>query len=119
MLWILHLLGIVFWFGALLSISLLPARSEGDHPVDRAHQGLMGRLAWPGFAFMLVGGLGLMHSAAPGTLSGWFHVKLTLAVLLLVLQLLMMRGKLKGSWLSALIALFLVGALFLVKLRPF
>jgi uncharacterized membrane protein len=119
MLWILHLLGIVFWFGSLLAISLLPARGGGDHPADRAHGSLMSRLAWPGFAFMLLRGLGMMHSAAPGTLGGWFHVKLTLALLLLVLQVLMMRGTLKGRWLTALINLFLVGALYLVKLRPF
>lgn len=121
MIWILHIAGLVLWFGGLVGVSLAPVRREGDEAIDRVRGLLFNCMAWPGFALTLLGGLGLIHQVGMVIFSsgGWFHVKLTLAALLLVLQIMLQLGKLGGRWVAPALVVALFAGLYLVHMRPF
>jgi uncharacterized membrane protein len=98
----LHLIGMVMWLGSLLVLTRLfklftspitspitsPSGPQGQLPT------LMGRMLWgyviPGFLLSLGTGLYQMGYVGFGTYlaQGWFHGKLTLVVLLVVVTLL-------------------------------
>lgn len=120
MFWMLHLTGLVLWFGGLVALSLAPVRQGGEDPADRVRRSLNLGMAWPGFVLVLLGGLGLIHSVGMEVFSGgWFHVKLTLALVVLVLHILMSTGKLKGSWLAPVLVALVLAGFYLVYFRPF
>jgi len=90
----LHLIGMVMWLGSLLVLTRLfklftsPSGPQGELP------NLMGRMLWgyvvPGFLLSLATGLYQMGYVGFGTYlaQGWFHGKLTLVFLLVVVTLL-------------------------------
>lgn len=114
---VLHLTGAVLWMGGLLAAGLVRGPEQPGQPSTRRR--LMSQLALPGFVLSLLAGLGLIMAAHPGTLTGWFHVKLTLVAGLLALHILAARGRLGGAWLTPVVALLMVGVLSLAVLRPF
>jgi hypothetical protein len=50
---------------------------------------------------------------------GWFHVKMTLVLILLALQILMAGGRLRGAWVTPVVGAVALGAIFLARTKPF
>ena len=111
----LHLLGVVLWLGGLAAAGLVRGAEAPGQPSTRKR--LLQGLAWPGFALALLGGIGLWARATE--LGGWFHVKLTLAVLVLVLTYWLGRGRLQGAWVTPAVVALAAAAIFLAEVRPF
>ena len=90
-----HLLGLVFWGGGLLAVTLvLKAAIRAEAAETRAAQGrlaqtLLNRMAHAGAAVMIVTGI-IMVTIAPYYLQqGWLHAKLGLVLILIVIDLLL------------------------------
>ncbi len=114
---VLHLTGIVLWLGGLLSAGLVRGPEQPGQPSTRRR--LMTWLALPGLVLTLLGGLGLMAVAHAGSLTGWFHAKLSVVAVLVVLHVLIARGRLGGAWLTPLVGLLMLVTLGLAVLKPF
>jgi uncharacterized membrane protein len=115
--WVLHILGVVLWLGALLAAGLVRGPEQPGQPSTRRR--VLNTLALPGLVLTVLAGLGLMAHAHSGTLTGWFHVKLTLAAVLVVLHVLMARGRLGGVWFTPVVGLLGLAAITLAHLKPF
>jgi uncharacterized membrane protein len=112
---VLHLLGVVLWLGGLAAAGLVRGAEAPGQPSTRKR--LLQGLAWPGFVLTLLGGIGLWARATE--LGGWFHVKLTLAVVLLGLTFAMARGRVAGAWMTPAVVALAAVAIFLAEMRPF
>jgi uncharacterized membrane protein len=112
---VIHLLGVVLWLGGMAAAGLVRgAESPGQSSTRKR---LLNGLAWPGFILTLLGGVGLWMRATE--LGGWFHVKLTLAAVLLGLLGWMARGRASGAWITPVIVALAAVAITLAELRPF
>jgi len=112
---VLHLLGVVLWLGGLAAAGLVRGAEAPGQPSTRKR--LLLWLTWPGFVLTLVGGIGLWARATE--LGGWFHVKLTLAVVVLGLTVAMDRGRATGAWMTPVVVALAAAAIYLAELRPF
>lgn len=133
-----HLLGIVFWLGALLIVTHLlaadsEAASEETHQVlGRLETKLFNGIAHPGAAIVIISGLLMIMTNPHYYLSrGWLRAKLILVAGLVVLDFITYRrmrafkagtAKLQRKQCMALhgaIALLFIGILVLVLVQPF
>jgi putative membrane protein len=87
---VLHLLGMVFWIGALLlATKLLSTRSRETNPDTRqtlanVERALFRGWAHPGAAIMVLTGIGLVATNTSYYLrAGWLHAKFLLVLLLI------------------------------------
>ncbi len=132
-----HLLGMVLWSGGLLTVSRMAAYHTAETPeVQPRLAWVEGRLYWlvtvPGAIITLITAAGLVANS-PVTYAGqgWFHGKMMLVALLIVLHT-VMHIKLKDlkmhpenakkavfSAVHGTIGLTLIGLLIMVKVRPF
>ena len=90
---VLHLSGMVLWVGGLLVTTLILASHAVESgaaaaaALTRAEQKVFRGFIHPGAAISVLTGLLLILSAPAYMQAGWFHVKLFLAVILVVLDL--------------------------------
>lgn len=133
-----HLLGIVFWLGALLIVTHLlaedsEAASEETHQVlGRLEAKLFNGIAHPGAAIVIISGFLMIMTNPHYYLSqGWLRAKLILVAGMVVLDFITYRrmrafqagaAKLQRKQCMALhgaIALLFIGILVLVLVQPF
>jgi putative membrane protein len=132
-----HVLGIILWAGGLLTISRMAAYHVAEAAaVQPRFSWVEWRMYWlvtvPGAVITLVTAAGLLSTGTPnyGTL-GWFHVKMALVLLLVILHA-VLHVKLKAlrdrpgdarkalfSAVHGTIGLTLIGILIMVEVRPF
>jgi len=132
-----HLLGIILWAGGLLGISRMAAYHCSEAPeIKPRFAWVEGRMYWlvaiPGAVITLVTAVGILASSpvAYGE-QGWFHGKMALVALLIVLNVIL-HIKLKAlrldpenakkavfSAVHGTIGLTIIGLLIMVKVRPF
>ena len=90
---VLHLTGMVLWVGGLLVTTLILASHAVESgaaaaaALTRAEQKVFRGFTHPGAAISVLTGLLLILSEPVYMQAGWFHVKLFLAVILVVLDL--------------------------------
>ncbi|MBI4442205.1 MAG: CopD family protein [Acidobacteria bacterium] len=90
---VIHLLGMVLWVGGLLVATLILASHAVESgaaaaaALTRAEQKVFRGFIHPGAAISVLTGLLLILSGPFYMQAGWFHVKLFLAVILVVLDL--------------------------------
>ncbi|MFQ5507859.1 MAG: CopD family protein [Leptospirillia bacterium] len=132
-----HLLGVILWSGGLLAIS----RMAAYHVVEEAavqprFAWVEGRMHWlvavPGMVITLItaGGL-LANGPVPYGGMGWFHGKMVLIAVLVVLHIVLyiklnalkahpeQAKKALFSAVHGTIGLIVIGILIMVKVRPF
>ena len=116
--WVLHLAGVLLWVGGLMAAGLMRGPSEtGKSSTQRR---LLMTMALPGLVLAVLGGLGLAMRGGHEVLTGgWFHAKLLIVVVLIVLHVLLAKGKLRGVWLTPVIGLLALVAIVLAHLKPF
>lgn len=132
-----HLLGVVLWTGGLLAISRMAAYHTVEAPeVQPRFAWVEWRMYWlvavPGLVITLITAAGLLSTGPLPYMSlGWFHAKLGLVVLLLVLHA-VLHVKLKAlkarpegqrkavfSAVHGTIGLTLIGLLIMAVVKPF
>ncbi|MDH5528215.1 MAG: CopD family protein [Nitrospirota bacterium] len=131
-----HLLGMVLWTGGLLGISRMAAYHVAEAPeIQPRFAWVEGRMYWlvviPGMVITLITAAGLLSTGVlPYGDLGWFHGKMMLVGLLLILhatlhiklgQLKTHPERQKKAFFSALhgtIGLTLIGLLIMVMVRP-
>jgi putative membrane protein len=132
-----HILGVILWTGGLLAISRMAAYHTVEEPaVQPRFAWVEGRMYWlvavPGAVITLITAFGLMSTGAlPYDELGWFHGKMGLVALLIVLHALL-HIKLKAlrerpaeqkkaifSAVHGTIGLTVIGILIMVVVRPF
>ena len=133
---VLHLSGMVLWVGGLLVTTLILASHAVESgaaaaaALTRAEQKVFRGFIHPGAAISVLTGLLLILSGPFYMQAGWFHVKLFLAVILVVLDLRIYfrakafyAGKLqltRGECIAshAAVAVIFLATLVLVLVRP-
>ena len=132
-----HLLGMVLWAGGLLTISRMAAYHTAEEaPVQPRLAWVEGRMYWlvavPGAVISVITAIGMLATSPVDYAGqGWFHGKMALVGLLIVLHALL-HVKLRGlkadpanakkalfSAIHGTIGLTLIGILIMVKVRPF
>lgn len=92
-----HLFGMVMWIGGLFAALLaLGAARAGDSIADRELQSKLARramraLAHPGAAIMVLTGVWMIFIYPQWIKEGWLHIKLTLVVVLIILDLIILK----------------------------
>ena len=131
-----HLLGMILWTGGLLTVSRMAAYHTAEASVVKPRLAWVeGRLYWlvtvPGMIITLITAMGILSaSPLPYGDFGWFHTKMGLVALLLILHG-VMHVKLKGlkadparakkavfSAVHGTIGLTIIGILIMVKVQP-
>lgn len=136
--WIVHVFGIIVWMGGLMLLTrLLAMHSRAADPARQRELGevekrVFGGSVLPGLLFALVGGIWGLIAYTPDSLKqGWFHAKLTIAVIFVAISFYCMYKMLDFSReqptgpssllmsLHGLGGLLLLAVLFLIRFRPF
>jgi putative membrane protein len=140
--WILHVLGIILWVGGLLLLTRLlgyhmkalgqPNGVSDQSILFRIEKRMHWLVVFPGLILALLGGLlNLIHYASANMKMGWFHAKLTIALIFLGLQIwtIIMVNKLAAdppskktpifSIIHGLAGLLLIVVLILIRFTPF
>lgn len=132
-----HVLGVILWTGGLLAISRMAAYHVVEEaPVQPRFAWVEGRMYWlvavPGAVITLITAAGLL-AASPVAYGGmgWFHGKMALVLLLVVLHA-VLHVRLKAlrlrpetakkavfSAVHGTIGLTVIGILIMVEVRPF
>ena len=93
-----HIAGIVLWVGGLLATCHVLSGREREPSVDvrdalaASARKLLKALAHPGAAITVVAGIALLLIKPADLQQAWFHIKLTLVVILIAVDLLLTVG---------------------------
>lgn len=110
--WVLHVAAVVLWIGGLMAAGLVRGPEQPGRPSTQRR--IMTTMALPGMIVAVLAGLGRAFRLGPDVLgAGWFHLKLALVVVLIVLQVLVARGRLRGAWITPVAGTLAVAAIWL------